>query len=126
MGDTIQIPIGKKSVDFLIGDCFIEYHPITIKHDLKSWRASEIFSRMYRELKGHKRDTFVEMLTEELGAQYFHRRRQLIDSSPEFKGHDLLLCCNSFDVYKMAIKRFSDTPPRWATFRAEWEELQRS
>lgn len=120
---TCQIQIGTKRIDFAVENCLIEFHPIFIKRDLKSWQASEKFSKLYRKLHGHDRDVLCEMLTEELEAQYHHRRRQLIESSATYKDKELITCFNNWDVYKHVLKRFSPNPPKWDKFKEMWKEI---
>lgn len=126
MGETCQISIGHKRIDFRIDDTLIEFHPIFIKRELKSWKASEIFSRLYRQLRGHQKELLIEMLTDELAAQYSHRRKQLISTCPELRHCDLVFCANKWEIYKHVIKRFSNNPPKWEAFKQHWQRVESS
>lgn len=123
MGVTCQIAIGNKRIDFAVEDCLVEFHPIFIKRDLKSWQASEKFSKLYYRLKGHEREVLVDMLTSELEAQYHHRRKQLVESNATYRTHELITCFNNYDVYKHCIKRFGRGAPKWQDFRDMWKDL---
>jgi hypothetical protein len=122
MGTTFQIPISDKRIDFLIGDTFVEFHPVIITRELKSSNANAIFRQMFASGTKWERGQLVEMLVEELTAQYSLRRWQLIQHS-EHRGKKLMVCGTERQVYKKVIEQFSKNPPGLKVFCREFSEL---
>ena len=122
MGVTFQIPIIDKRIDFLIDNSLIEFHPIIITRELKSSNANSIFRQMFGRADKWERGQLVEMLVEELSAQYSHRRWQLIQHS-EHRGKSLIVCGNVRQVYKRVIERFAKHPPRFKVFEKDFLNL---
>lgn len=119
MGETFQIPIRDKRIDFLINDTLIEFHPIQINRELKSSNANALFRQMYKRSNRFEREQLVDLLVEELGAQYSLRRWQLVQHS-EHRGKQFIVCKNEYEVYKNVIKRFAPKPPTQEQFRKEF------
>ena len=120
MGETFQVPIGgNKRIDFLINDTLVEFHPIMINRELKSSEAQILFRQMYKRSNRWERGQLVDLLVSELGAQYSHRRWQLVSMSPH-AGKQFLVCKNEREVYHQVILRFSPKPPSVETFKAEF------
>ena len=119
-GVTFQIPIGNKTIDFEVGGDLVEYHPIMINRELKSSRANSLFRSMYKRLSRFEREQLVELLTNELGAQYEHRRGQIVALSEQHRGKDLIVCVTLWDVYRDVIRRHSPEPPPFQKFKSEF------
>lgn len=125
-GETVQVSIGAgKRIDFLIHDTFVEFHPIYIIRELKSSRANTDFKHLYRKLPHWGRDKLVDLLTEELEAQYAHRRQQLISISHHADKH-LLVVKNPWEVWRSVIKQYGDPAPKWDEFRRFWHDAIRN
>lgn len=122
MGETFQIPIRDKKIDFLIQNTFVEFHPILVIRELKSDEATALFRQMYRRGNGFEKQQLAELLTIELRAQYSARRWQLIQHS-EHRGKELIVCGNELEVYKNIVKRFAKEPPGLKVFCKEFSEL---
>ena len=120
MGETFQVPIGaNKRIDFLIGSTLIEFHPIMINRELKSSEAQTLFRQMFKRSNRWERGKLVDMLVSELGAQYSHRRWQLVSMSPHADKR-FIVCKNEKEVYDKVILQFCPKPPTVATFKAEF------
>jgi hypothetical protein len=74
---------------------------------------------MYKRSSRFEREQLVDLLVEELAAQYSLRRWQLVQHS-EHRGKQFVVCKNEFEVYKNVIKRFAPKPPTQEQFRKEF------
>ena len=119
MGETVQIPIKDKRIDFLINDTLLEFHPITLNREMKCSESNALFRQMYKRSSRFEREQLVDILVGELAAQYSLRRWQLIQDS-HHKGKQFVVCKNEYEVYKKIIKRFSPNPPSQEQFRKEF------
>lgn len=119
-GVTFQIPIGNKTIDFEVGGDLVEYHPIMINRELKSSRANSLFRSMYKRLNRFEREQLTELLTNELAAQYEHRRGQIVALSDQHRGKDLIVCTGLWDVYRDVIRRHAPEPPQFHKFKSEF------
>jgi hypothetical protein len=122
MGNTFQVPIRDKRIDFLIGKTFVEFHPILVIRELKDSDATALFRQMYKRGNHFEKQQLAELLTLELRAQYSARRWQLIQHS-EHRGKELIVCGNEVDIYKNIVNRFSKEPPGLKVFCREFSEL---
>jgi hypothetical protein len=122
MGETMQIPIGNKTIDFSVCGDLVEYHPISINRELKSSRANQIFRRLYRKASQWEREQLCELLTEELSAQYEHRRGQLVQLS-EHAGKHLYVCTSPWEVYRDIVRRLCPKPPSYTDFKSQFYKL---
>lgn len=119
MGETVQIPILDKRIDFLIQNTLVEFHPILINRELKDNDANFLFRQLYKRSNRFEREQLTEMMYKELSAQYSLRRWQLIQHS-EHRGKQFVVCRNEQEVYKSIIKRFSPKPPSFEDYRKEF------
>lgn len=122
VGDTYEVPIGidSRRCDFRIGDCFVEYHPIDLRHEFIS---SDSFREVVAVLRKHNRhqvERVIGALKKEFEAQYFRFRRAVIDERPEHRNHELLVCTSPTDFYNKVIKRFSLELPSRQEFYKTW------
>jgi hypothetical protein len=119
MGVTFQIPIIDKRIDFLINNTLVEFHPIMINRELKSSNANSLFRQMYKRCDKFERGQLVDLLVDELSAQYSLRRWQLIQHS-EHRGKQFVVCRNEVEIYKQVICRFSNKAPGLTQFKTEF------
>ena len=120
MNDTIQISIGfNRTVDFRIENTLLEYHPIMINREMKSSHANQIFRQAFARSNKWERSQLVEMLVEELGAQYAHRRAQLVAASPH-AGKHLIVCGGPEEVHRSILQQFGKGIPNLSQFKTEF------
>jgi len=111
VGKTFQIQLGRCRFDFRVGDTFIEYHPINLKHEFLTDCFKEMLSILSHVNKG-KREAFFETLSDEFAAQYFRRRSQILAAS-EYKHCNLLVVTDPLAFIRAAIvpnMRMPDPP----------------
>ncbi|RMD85774.1 MAG: hypothetical protein D6808_04660 [Candidatus Dadabacteria bacterium] len=118
-GETFQVRIGSKRIDFLIGDTFVEYHPIQAfwrrngEGDFKSLREYLRFKETKEgsTIPKDKIRLFIEEVKSRLEKQYFEERRRVIDSDLAHRDKELIVATTPEELYYLVIKRFSKDPP---------------
>lgn len=121
VGETVQIGIGTKRIDFRVNGAFIEYHPIAHEREFACSSAWRDTKRIMLQLRPHGRRELMHALSQELRAQYYKRRRLLIDSS-HFRDLELILACDITEFYRAVLKRFAHDLPREKIVVKEWEQ----
>lgn len=125
-GETFQIPIVDKRIDFLINNTLLEFHPIMINRELKSSDSLNLFRQMYARANKFEKAQLIKLLSSELTAQYSLRRWQLIQHS-EHRGKQFIMCGNEREVYQSVMCRFVERPPSWKQFKQEFSiEISRA
>lgn len=105
-GETFQIPVGSKRIDFKVNGTLIEFHPILIHHEFSSKEAYRNFQDMLGRL-GRDDSSFIQSaLTREFGDQYIKNRRDLLNCFAATKGTELIVCTSSSAFVRQVIKRF--------------------
>jgi hypothetical protein len=96
-GATLQIPIGRCSYDFLIGNTLVEYHPISLRREFLTDALSDILSAARFITKDKKAD-LLSSIADEFKAQYIKRRGQVASAHPTYQ-HCEVLCVFSPDEF---------------------------
>jgi hypothetical protein len=89
-GATLQIPIGRCSYDFLVGNTLVEYHPISLKHEFITDALSDILSAA-RFITKDKKAELLSSIADEFRAQYIKRRGQVASAHPTYQ-HCEVVC----------------------------------
>ena len=99
-----------KTIDFLINNEFIEYHPILKFYGKKKKGAFKNYKeyQIYKELKEKSKDKnkFDNFITNLLAAKYMTERLKAIKES-EYN-YPLTLCISEQDIYNNVIKKYSN------------------
>ena len=122
VGDTYEVPIGidSRRCDFRIGDCFIEYHPIDLRHEFISSDSFREVMAVLKKNNRHQLERIIGALKKEFEAQYFRFRRAVIDERPEHRNHELLVCISPSDFYNKVIRRYALQLPTKQDFFRDW------
>lgn len=108
-GVTCQVEIGGKQLDFRIGDCFVEYHPVMLD---RSFISIDALHSLRKALRNVPKDTKFEVyraVEKELEYQYFKQRRNLLDGS-QYRNCELIVCTSEMAFISKVIMRFADRP----------------
>lgn len=124
-GETIQIPIGKKRIDFRVNETFLEFHPVIISRELKSDGARRMYERISKQFSPTQKNAINYLLQSELESQYWIRRNTLIQSHPNYAGCDLVVAASPMQVYKGIVQRYADTRRvQYPEFVTAWHSVR--
>ena len=130
-GETLQVAVGSKFVDFKIGEVFVEYHPIALYKD-KSGRGGfasfeDYFSYLQKRegLSLKDRQELVEATKIELARDYQAAREQVIAASPEHRGRKLILATTPEEFFERVVSFFNPYEVTQAQFMREFSALKR-
>jgi hypothetical protein len=105
-GVTFQVPVGRANFDFLFDGVLIEYHPISLRHAFISDGFNDILSAIHR-LNKPERLQVLSALSDELEAQYAHRRKQVAAAHPTYCDHEVLCVSSPEHFISNVLCRFS-------------------
>lgn len=88
-GNTFQVPIGRCTFDFLIDECLVEYHPISLKREFLTESLHKILHAT-KKLDRTSKLTLFTCLVDEFKAQYKKRREQVASADPKYKSHQVV------------------------------------
>lgn len=128
-GETFQIPLEDKTIDFRIHGVahfglrplWLEYHPILHQHE---WDDREALHRLTAILHRVEIKTRVEIwdcMKDELETKYYRRRRALLNSTGH-KQEPLVVAHNVLDFHRL-LRVLSDSTPDLPEFRQLWNQL---
>ena len=121
-GVTFQVPVGRKHLDFVVGNTVVEFHPIVLNREFintGAWRAiSDTLRQMHTSMSG----PIYYALKAEMGAQYWKARRAVLDASPTFKNHDLVVARTDQEFCRL-VKRFARVKPSKDEIFLEFRQL---
>ncbi len=125
-GQTCHIIIQGKEIDFRIGDVFVEYHPIMFDRAFINFDSLQQIRRAIRTLPKESKQQVYQAVEKELECQYFKQRRNILDSVPEFKECELIVC-SSFEAFvEKVLRRFADLPmPGFPTLEKSFKKLRK-
>ncbi len=137
-GLTFQVPIGSDgrgntySVDFLVDGVLLEYHPVRFYRNKKGFGDFQdrdeyrSYTRAMHALKGESRRFFHETMEARLKANYFSRRRALLDQHPLFRRMELVVVTSPEELYAQVVRRFGRNYPATAeSFARLFNDLNR-
>jgi hypothetical protein len=116
LGKSFQVPIGEgRSVDFCINGVVVEYHQIRFFPsrgkcgDFKSEEEFREYRRLQQRVRGNpsKRALLDRIMHQRLSANYFERRRALLDRSAYFSSAELVVATSREEFFDLIIRRFA-------------------
>jgi len=120
-GETFQVRVGTKRLDFKVGRFFIEYHPPRLDHEFTS-------REHYLELQGvlacmpkWAADEISNLLRREFAGQYAKRRRDLLNCFPETAAAELIVCRDYEEFCRKVLPRVGENLPPARKLIAEFE-----
>lgn len=138
-GLTFQVAIGSDgrgntySVDFLVDGVLFEYHPVRFFKNRKGFgdfvdrEEYRSYTKAVHALKGESRRFFHEAMQMRLKANYFKKRRALLDQHPLFRRMELVVATNPEEFFTLIIKRFGRNYPHSTDgFLRVFDELNHS
>lgn len=108
-GATLQIPIGRCTFDFLIGNTLVEYHPISLKHEFLTGALHEILS-VARFVTKEKKAELLEAIAGEFKAQYAKRRGQVAAAHPVYQHCNVVCVFSPEEFIDVVLKRHANQP----------------
>lgn len=138
-GLTFQVAIGSDgrgntySVDFLVDGVLFEYHPVRFFKNRKGFgdfldrEEYRSYTKAAHALKGESRRFFHDAMQMRLKANYFKKRRALLDQHPLFRRMELVVATNPEEFFTLIIKRFGRNFPHTSeSFLKVFEETNRA
>lgn len=113
-GVTYQVPLGQgRTVDFAIGETFIEYHPIRMpqhsrrKISRRSRLANPRPRRSGRSSYAGPHDYYHSEQRRMLAQRYYSKRRRAIDQNSALRGIELIVATSREEFYVLVFRRFA-------------------
>jgi len=106
VGETFQIPVGPKKIDFKLNNSFVEFHPIQLRHEFTSQEAYRRFQEALGRLDCWERDGLGKLMRQEFADQYAKGRRNILNCFEHTKSCDLIVCTNEREFIERVIRRF--------------------
>jgi len=138
-GLTFQVAIGSDgrgntySVDFLVDGVLFEYHPVRFYKNRKGFGDFSgreeycSYTRAIHSLKGESKRFLHEAMEMRLKANYFRKRRSLLDQHPLFRRMELVVATSPEEFFHLIIRRFGWNYPASAeSFIRLFEDLNRT
>lgn len=134
--ETYEVPVYDaqagvtRTIDFKIGDTFIEFHPPRFWRQGKRYgdfeSADEYFA--YRKaLKKQKRPEDKRMFRREiqrqLTARYYKKRRAILDGDERFRDKELIVATSPEEFYSKVMKRFGKDLPSKKEFISTFRNI---
>lgn len=124
-GITFQIPIGKCSFDFLVGNTLVEYHPISLRREFTTGALREILCAMHNTTAPNRK-WILRSLATELGGQYEKRRRQVAGASDKYSSCEVVCVFSQEEWCQKILQRFASRQlPPIERLKAEFKQLQK-
>jgi len=122
-GSTYQVPSGHFSIDFLVQETFVEYHPIVLTYgrDIKKIEDYLTFKKTREQLPPRLRQEYIKMMKEQLASDYYHKRKSSLDYN--HLGYDFILAKTPLEFYDSVIKPFGRNYPSKKHFREEFKSI---
>lgn len=138
-GLTFQVAIGSDgrgntySVDFLVDGVLFEYHPVRFFKNRKGFgdfsgrEEYRSYTRAMHSLKGDSKRFLHEAMEMRLKANYFRKRRALLDQHPLFRRMELVVATSPEEFFHLIIRRFGRNYPASAeSFLRLFDDLNRA
>lgn len=138
-GATFQVPIGIDSkgnsqyADFLVDGVIFEYHPVRFYKskrrcgDFIDQDEYRTYTKIFHALSQERREFFHDVMRDRLSANYFKKRRAVLDKNPLFRRTELIVATSPEEFYHKVITRFGRNYPRSIErFVALFAELQKT
>lgn len=125
-GETFQIPVGSKKIDFQLEGVFVEFHPIQLRHEFASKKAYDQFKVAIGRLEDWQKSELQEILSQEFQMQYKKGRVNILGCFEETKNSEVIVCYNGSDFVDNVLMRFgsrSELPSRNKLLE-EWNSLR--
>lgn len=104
-GNTFQIPVGRCFFDFRIGNCLVEYHPISLRHEFLRPEALNLILSAAKDLGKDKRAQLLEAVAGEFKAQYEKRRSQVASAHQTYKSCEVICCVSPVEFIEQVVHR---------------------
>lgn len=132
-GSTFQVTEGiGKPIDFLVGDIFIEYHPILpfkSRNGLGDFETQETYELYKKGMANcctkEARDDYMHRFREMLLESYRSKRRFLLSLSEKYKNCELIVIGGPEELYDDVICRLGQNYPDKQEFIVEFKRLQK-
>lgn len=126
VGETLQVPVGKKFIDFKVGNTFIEFHPLILRREFINTHAFHTLLDSLKAVPVRHKTAILQSIAVEMKAQYFKRRRDVLNTVEEYRDCPLLVCEDADSLYDV-LKIVAENPlPRRDTFTNEWFAFKKS
>ncbi len=123
-GETFQIPVGPKKIDFKVNNAFVEFHPVQLRYEFTSQEAYRRFQEILGRLPCWERDGLGKLMRQEFADQYTKGRRNILNCFEHTKSCDLIVCTNEREFIERVIRRFGGkNTPSVAKLLDEFNEL---
>lgn len=118
MGETVQIPLDNKTIDFKLPCLWWEHHPLIHSHAWRDRSALHDMERHLREVPKELRTRIWNTFRDELAANYYRSRRDILDLTGH-RGEPLVVTQNAKDVLEL-MQRVGGQPIIRADFMKLW------
>lgn len=128
-GETFQVDSDSEPrgiFDFVIpsGE-IVEWHPPNVKYDASD-EDRAAYVELMRSLSPKEKHDLKSWYSDELSLDYWLKRQDIVDSSPKYRGRDVLLVRNVHDLYNEVLSRYSDELPSFEEVEKEYKILRNS
>jgi len=130
-GETYDIPLymneagGVISVDFLVCETLLEYHPPRLKGgDYKPGEGRRYTNRIKAASTPEEREQVKLETKRKLTDNYREKRLEQIAASEEHEGRELIVVTTPEELYQKVILRFVQHPPPIDTFLKEFRSMR--
>jgi hypothetical protein len=107
-----------KTIDFLVGDTFLEWHPILMFKgknnlgDMPSTKQYHKFKEMKAEMSPERAKVFERRYKRVLAGAYLEERVNAVRESDSYRGYDVVLAQTPEEVYDFIAQRAVNLPNR--------------
>lgn len=108
-GATCQIPVGRCFFDFRVGNCLVEYHPISLRNELLTGLLSELQTAT-KILDKDVKSSLLDAVATELKAQYIKRRGQVASAHTTYKDFEVVCCFDPEHFIEAVVHRHAIGP----------------
>lgn len=123
-GATFQVPVGRCYFDFRVGNCLVEYHPISLRNELLT-KLLPVLQSATQHINKDKKSEVFNALEEELKAQYIKRRGQLASAHPSYRECEVVCCFSPEQFIELVVHRHASKPiSATADLSLEFRRLQ--
>lgn len=134
-GKTFQVRTrSPKTIDFLVGDTFVEYHPTLVFHgknklgDIATRGEYESFKKTRDKLKEESPERmrrFKEEYKQVIRVNYRAQREQAIAQSEEYAGHNLIVVETPEELYDQVMIPLGTNIPSRESFVSEFNQTMK-
>jgi hypothetical protein len=109
-GKTYQVPIGHlKTADFRVGDAIVEYHPISLMHEMYKPAYTALAITLRQASKSVRRQIRAALRADK--SQEYRKKRYWTmrqHPDPEIQNAKLIICDSPKQFYQKVIKKFGE------------------